>query len=322
MQSTLPTGRLRAQDQSGATHEIGSAHPDFQRLKAQYQQSSKRNSSPARFIGLLMIAIGIGGWWYNWHLAATEGHFYIKLCLLGPLGLAGGILMLVRPEWAGPLQSDSTRAHKAALFAAIGFMAVASGIDMYLLKYSRPARPSFTAWSPSLGTPSISGAPEMTFLDRTYRLGSFNQKQNATWEFVTRDETIGDWKTLLTIIDRPDARTREELDRLAEGIMAAYKSHGARILAAKTMHEDSGAAFNYMVAAFEEPGKQRLEVNFVKMALGPKNAAVLIYGVRITDPQDYRTKAKEFLDRNSGEIGRALGAAVLPDIGKLPRKAF
>src|SRR5215470_9644252 len=76
------------------------------RLRVQYQ------SAPGRFIGLLMIAIGLGGWWYNWHLAATEGQFYIKLCLLGPLGLAGGILMLVRPEWAGPLRSDSTRAHK------------------------------------------------------------------------------------------------------------------------------------------------------------------------------------------------------------------
>jgi hypothetical protein len=162
----------------------------------------------------------------------------------------------------------------------------------------------------------------MTFLDRKYRLGSFNQKQNATWEFITGDERIDDWKTLLTVIDRPDARTREELDRLAEGIMATYKSHGGQILAAKTMREDSGATFNYMVAAFEEPGKQRFELNFVKMALGPKNAAVVIYGVRISDPQDYRTKAKNFLDRSSSQVGRALGNVVLPDIGKLPRKAF
>ena len=77
-----------------------------------------------------------------------------------------------------------------------------------------------------------------------------------------------------------------------------------------------------MVAAFEEPTKQRFELNFVKMALGPKNAAIMIYGVRMTDPRDYRTKAKAFLDRNSGEIGRALGNGVLPDISKLPRRVF
>src|SRR6185436_10155468 len=117
---------------------------------AQYQESANRSSSRARLFGLLMIAIGVGGWWYNWHLAATEGQFYIKLCLLGPLGLAGGMLMLLRPEWAGPLRSDSTRAHKIALAAVVGFMFVASGIDMYLLKHSRPSRPSFTAWSPSM----------------------------------------------------------------------------------------------------------------------------------------------------------------------------
>lgn len=236
--------------------------------------------------------------------------------------------MLLRPDWAGPLRKDSTRAHKVSMIAVLALMAAASGIDMYLLTHHRAQAPSLTAWSPSLGTPSGLGTPstsvasDITFLARPYRLGSFNQKTNATWEFVTADETIDDWKTLLTIIDRPDARSREELDRLAEGIMTTYKSHGGQILAAKTMREDSGAVFNYMVAAFEEPGKQRFELNFVKMALGPKNAAVMMYGVRITDPKDYRTKAKEFLDRNSGEIGRALGNAVLPDIGKLPRKVF
>src|SRR5215217_6597479 len=115
---------------------------------AQYQPSAKQNSSPARLVGLAMIAIGLGGWWYNWHLAATSGEFYIKLCILGPLGVAGGLLMLIRPEWAGPMRGDSTRAHKLALSAVIGFMFVASGIDMYRLKHipvkeTRQPAPSF-----------------------------------------------------------------------------------------------------------------------------------------------------------------------------------
>jgi hypothetical protein len=173
-----------------------------------------------------------------------------------------------------------------------------------------------------VATAANSAAPEMTFLQKTYRLGSFNQKQNATWEFVTAGEKIDDWQTLLTVIDRPDARTREEMDRLAEGIMANYKSHGGRILMAKTMRQESGAPYNYMVAAFEEPAKRRFELNFVKIALGARNSEVVIYGVRISDPKNYTAKAKVFLDQNSGQIGRELSATVLPDLGKLPRKPF
>ncbi len=165
-------------------------------------------------------------------------------------------------------------------------------------------------------------APTITLLTRTYQLGSFNQKNQATWEFITTGEKIDNWTTLVTIIDRPDAHTRQGLDRLAEGIMSNYKSHGGQILSAKTMRDKSGAAFNYMVAAFEEPGKHRYELNFVRIALAPKNAFVVIYGVRITDPSNYLRKAKDFLNQQSGPVGDALENVVLPEISKLPRKEF
>src|SRR5262249_8929589 len=124
MQLTLlPTGWLRVQDQSGAVCEIGPEHPDYQRLRAQYQQV-KTSLMRVRLFGLAAMVIGAAGWWYNWHLAETQGHFYIKLCILGPLGIFGGLLMLARPEWAGPIRSDSTRAHKFALGAVLGLMFV------------------------------------------------------------------------------------------------------------------------------------------------------------------------------------------------------
>ena len=163
--------------------------------------------------------------------------------------------------------------------------------------------------------------PTAEFLDRTYHLGSFSQKNNAMWEFVTGKETVDNWTSLLTVIDRPDARTRVELDRLSEGIMSTYKSRNGQILMAKTMAGKSGEVYNYLVVAFDESAKHRYELSFAKIALSKTNAYVVVYGVRIGDP-DYLAKAKTYLTQHSGEIGRALENAVLPEIRTLPRKEF
>jgi len=159
------------------------------------------------------------------------------------------------------------------------------------------------------------------FMDRTYHLGSFNQKNTAMWEFVPASETVDNWTSLLTVIDRPDAHSREELDRLAEGIMQNYQSHKGQILMAKTMVGKSGEPFNYMVVAFDQPALRRYELSFAKVGLAQKNAYVMVYGVRIIDP-DYVGKAKAFLTQHSGEIGKALETAALPEISSLPRKEF
>jgi hypothetical protein len=165
-------------------------------------------------------------------------------------------------------------------------------------------------------------APPLTFLSKTYRLASFNQKQNPTWEYVTGGESIDNWTTLVTVIDRPDAHAAPELDRLAEGVMATYKAHNGRILMAKTMKSKNGAPYNYLVAAFEDPAKQQFELNFVKFALGPKNAYIMVYGAHVGGGPDYKTKGKDFLNQHSDEIGKALEAAAPPDVATLPRKEF
>ena len=164
--------------------------------------------------------------------------------------------------------------------------------------------------------------PTLTFLDKNYHLGSFNRTNNPTREFVPQGEDVKDWTTPLTVIDRPDARTKEDFDRLAQGVLNNYKSHGGQILMARTLTDGAGAAFNYMVAAFEQPDRQRYELNFVRDMLGPENGAILVYGVHIGDPPDYRAKAKDFLDHNTGEVGHALGQLALPDLGRLPRRVF
>jgi hypothetical protein len=288
-----------------------------------------------RLFGALLIGLGILGRWYNWHVAESTGEFYIRMTLAGPAGVFGGLLLLIRPDWVGRLRADSPMAQKVAVGAVLVLMVVGSGIDWYLLEHLHPQRVAaatmpaggFTpTFSPALARESAPSfapstpAPEIAFLGRTYRLGAFNQKQNPMWELATAGESVDDWKTLFTVIDRPDARTREEMDRLAEGIMSNYKARGAKILAARTMQETAGGVFNYIVAAFEEPEQHRCELNFVKITMGFPEAVLMIYGVRITDAVDYRGKAKEFLDRNAADVGSALGKMAVVDVRSWPRK--
>ena len=164
--------------------------------------------------------------------------------------------------------------------------------------------------------------PTITFLAKGYHLGSFNKKSSPMWEFVTAGETAANWTTLVTIIDRQDAHTRQELDRLSEGVMSHYKSHEGQILLAKTMVDRSGTPFNYMVAAFDQPAKRLYELDFVKVALGPQGAYTIIYGVRIQDPTDYVGKAKAFLNQRSSQIGKEMENLRLPEMSAMPAREF
>jgi hypothetical protein len=114
---------------------------------------------PARLFGLAMILAGIGGWFYNHHLAATEGEFYVRLCVFSPLGVLGGLLMLLRPEWSGPPKKDSPRAQKVSLFAILGIMTVFSGLDLYSLNTTQAPRRFQSAprihFTPDMGTPKL-----------------------------------------------------------------------------------------------------------------------------------------------------------------------
>jgi hypothetical protein len=182
-------------------------------------------------------------------------------------------------------------------------------------------------WSISMALPFLvlaggAEAQTVSFLGQTYQLGSFNQKAAPMWEFVRAGETVQNWTTMLTLVDRPDARTRPDLDRLAQGILDTYKSRGAQVLMARTMVDAAGQPFNYMLVAFHEPAQRRFEINFVKSALGAKNAQIIIYGVRVADAGDYLAKAKSFLKENSGEVGMALERLPMPAVGSLPRREF
>lgn len=181
---------------------------------------------------------------------------------------------------------------------------------------------SILALTAYLAVPAAaSPKPAIQFLGKTYRLGSYNQKDKPMWEFTTSTESVDDWTTLVTVIDRPDAASLTNLDRLAQGTMQAFQSGGAKILMARTMRDPSGKPYDYLVAAFDEADKQRYELNFAKIALGPKHAYILIYAARISG-SDYKSKAVKFLDDHSGAIGKALNAEPAPGIAAYPRTPF
>lgn len=171
------------------------------------------------------------------------------------------------------------------------------------------------------GVSVMTAVQTVSFLGRSYVLASFNQKAAPMWEFTSGKETVGNWTNLLTLLERPDAKTKQDLDRLAQGVMDHYKANGGNVLMARTMGSPENP-YNYIVVAFTQATERRIELNFVKVALGPKNAYVVIYGERIHDPKDPTAKAKAFLNERSAEIGMALEKAILPEIETLPRKEF
>ena len=134
----LTNGRLQVREQAGVLREVGPESPDYARLRKQYDLTARPNPVRARLIGVLLIVVGIAAWWYNWHQLRTEGVISVKLTILGPAGLLGGILMIWKPEWTGPIGPNSTKAHKTALVVLIVLMAALSGIDYYFLLHYRP----------------------------------------------------------------------------------------------------------------------------------------------------------------------------------------
>lgn len=149
-------------------------------------------------------------------------------------------------------------------------------------------------------------AEPISFLGKGYKLGHTEMKPNPMYEYVSGSETVENWTTLLTLIDRADAKSMSDLDRLAQGVMDTYKSRGGKMVMAKTLKDAAGKPLNYMIVAFDEPGKKRYELSFVKAAMGAKNAYIAVYGVRVSDEKDYVSKAKKFLSEHSGEIGMAM----------------
>src|SRR2546426_13725 len=92
----------------------------------------------------------------------------------------------------------------------------------------------------------------MTFLARKYRLGSFNQKQNATWEFVISDEKIDEAAV------RAELSSRWRWDRRTPLWRPHHRSAGLSGTRPRTLPRSSTFAG---LAPFVEPARGRLHEN-------------------------------------------------------------
>jgi hypothetical protein len=55
----------------------------------------------ARIFALLLILVSLGLIYYNWHQLLQEGRYSLKLAAFGPVGVIGGLYLLIFPSMGG-----------------------------------------------------------------------------------------------------------------------------------------------------------------------------------------------------------------------------
>jgi len=75
-----------------------------------------------RLFALLLIAVCAGMIYYGWNLLHTEGVYYMKMAAFAPLGVVGGIFLLLFPTMSGKPNSTKQKLIVFAVFA-IGILA-------------------------------------------------------------------------------------------------------------------------------------------------------------------------------------------------------
>jgi hypothetical protein len=84
----------------------------------------------ARVFALILILVCSGLVYYNWHELLQEGSYSIKLASFGPVGIVGGVYLLLFPSmWGKP----TTTKEKLVALAVLGLGLVAGLINWYLM---------------------------------------------------------------------------------------------------------------------------------------------------------------------------------------------
>jgi len=75
-----------------------------------------------RLFALVLIALCAGMIYYGWYLLRTEGVYYLKMATFAPVGVVGGIFLLLFPALGGRPNSTKQKVIVLAVFA-IGIVA-------------------------------------------------------------------------------------------------------------------------------------------------------------------------------------------------------
>ena len=84
----------------------------------------------ARLLGIVLILVFAGLIYYNWTQLMSEGRYSLKLAAFGPVGVIGGLFVLLFPEKAG---KPETTKDKVIALLVLGVGVVAGLFNWYLM---------------------------------------------------------------------------------------------------------------------------------------------------------------------------------------------
>jgi len=76
----------------------------------------------ARLLAIILIAVFAGFTYYGWHQLRTEGRYSLKLAAFAPVGIVGGLFLLIFPARAGKPVTTGDKITVVIVFA-IGLVA-------------------------------------------------------------------------------------------------------------------------------------------------------------------------------------------------------
>ena len=84
----------------------------------------------ARLLAVVVILISVGLIYYNWRELNSEGQYSMKLAAFGPVGVVGGIFLLLFPGKGG---KPETARDKIIALVVFGLGLVAGLYNWYLM---------------------------------------------------------------------------------------------------------------------------------------------------------------------------------------------
>ena len=83
-----------------------------------------------RLFALLLILVCAGLTYYGWHQLFTEGRYSLKVAAFAPVGIVGGLFLLLFPSKAG---KPETTKDKIIVLVVFGVGLIAGLLNWYLM---------------------------------------------------------------------------------------------------------------------------------------------------------------------------------------------